>query len=104
MTILLTGRDSVFPGKVRETADPSASLGMTKGKGIGCTESGGWTEAFLITLDGPQAHDSSGRDYKFVEPFAVFSEGCSAISLQQICHLDRNLNLSSTLHEHASIM
>jgi hypothetical protein len=33
-----------------------------KGKGNGCTESGGWTEAFLITLDGPQAHGNSGRD------------------------------------------
>jgi hypothetical protein len=26
----VAGRDSAFPGKVRGTADPSASLGMTK--------------------------------------------------------------------------
>src|SRR5450631_2707412 len=28
----VAGRDSTFPGKVRGTADPSAALGMTKGR------------------------------------------------------------------------
>jgi hypothetical protein len=37
-----------------------------KGKGNGSIESGCWTEAFFITLDGPPAHDNSGRDDKFV--------------------------------------
>jgi hypothetical protein len=37
-----------------------------KGKGNGSIESGCWTEAFFITLGGPQAHDSSGRNDKFV--------------------------------------
>jgi hypothetical protein len=35
MTNLWQGQDSVFPGKVRGTADPSASLGMTKERGAG---------------------------------------------------------------------
>jgi hypothetical protein len=40
----------------------SQALGMTKGKGDGCMESGCWTEAFLITLDRPQAQEQLGRD------------------------------------------
>jgi hypothetical protein len=37
-----------------------------KGEGGDYMEGGGWTEAFFVTLDGPQAHDSSGRDDNFV--------------------------------------
>jgi hypothetical protein len=50
------------------------SLGFArddKGEGDGSIQSGCWTEAFFITFGGPQAHDSSGRDDKFVEPFIV---------------------------------
>src|SRR5882757_7474750 len=35
-----------------------------KGKGNGSIESSCRTETFFITLGGPQAHDSSGRDDK----------------------------------------
>jgi hypothetical protein len=33
-----------------------------KGEGEASMESGCWTEGVFITLGGPQAHDSSGRD------------------------------------------
>jgi hypothetical protein len=34
-------------------------------------ESGGWSQALFITLGGPQAHDHSGQDDKFVERLAA---------------------------------
>jgi hypothetical protein len=40
-------RDSAFPGEVRGTADPSASLGMTKESATLPWKSGCWTEGFL---------------------------------------------------------
>ena len=42
-----------------------------KGEGDGSIKSGCWTEAFFITLGGPQAHGYSGRDDKFVEPLTA---------------------------------
>ena len=51
-----------FPRKVRGTADPSATLRFgrdDKGEGDGSIKSRCWTEAFFITLGGPQAHDYS---------------------------------------------
>jgi hypothetical protein len=52
-------------------------------------ESGGWTNAFFITLGWPQAHDSSGRDDKVVIP-RNFKAG-TVVRLQQICRLDRSV-------------
>jgi hypothetical protein len=63
-----------------------------KGKGVGSIESGCWTEAFFISLGGPEAHDFSGRDDKFVEPSTgPLFMGTQHIFLQQICHLDRSV-------------
>ena len=63
-----------------ELAAGKSSPRDDKGKGDGSVESGCWTEAFFITLGGPQArpqaHDSSGRDdnsiglLKFIPPAA----------------------------------
>jgi hypothetical protein len=47
----------VVAGESGEVGNP-ASLGMTR-RGRRFIESGCWTEAFFITLGGPQAHDSS---------------------------------------------
>jgi hypothetical protein len=44
-----------------------------KGEGHASMESGCWTEAFFITLGGPQAHDPSGRDDKGKGGAAPFS-------------------------------
>jgi hypothetical protein len=66
-------RDSVFPGNVRGTADPSAALGMTKRRATLPWESGRWTKSFFIPWRGPQAHDSSGRSE--VERSAVLLSG-----------------------------
>jgi hypothetical protein len=49
-----------FPGKVRGTADPSAALGMTKGRGALSLRAVAKQKPFFITLGGSQAHDSSG--------------------------------------------
>jgi hypothetical protein len=61
-----------------------------KGEGGVSMESGLGQKAFFITLGGPQAHDSSGRDDEFV------ARKCSEHPMdkwtrtaQQICHLDR---------------
>jgi hypothetical protein len=58
------------PGK---SAAPTARRGRRddKGKGCGAMESGGWSQALFITLGGPQAHDHSGQDDKFVERLAA---------------------------------
>jgi len=37
-------------------------VGMTR-KGYGSIKRGYQTDAFFITLDGPQAHDSSGEEH-----------------------------------------
>ena len=67
-TALRSGRKT-SPGRgVNTEISPLrfASVEMTKGKGNGSIESSCWTEAFFITLGGPETHDSSGRDDKFV--------------------------------------
>jgi len=50
----------------KATADPSATLGMTKGRAAltsaavtGDGQSGGRLSSFFIPLGGPQAHDNS---------------------------------------------
>ena len=58
--------EKTFPGVARGTADPSASLGMTKGR-AGLPWSGvAGQKAFSSTFGGSQARDSSGRDDKFL--------------------------------------
>ena len=56
-----TLRRKTFPGRVRGTADPSAALGMTKGRATLPWRAVGGQKVFFITLGGPQAHDSFGR-------------------------------------------
>jgi hypothetical protein len=51
---------------VRGTADPSASLGMTKERAALPWRAVAGLKAFFITLGGQQAHDFSGRDDNFV--------------------------------------
>jgi hypothetical protein len=48
-----------FPRKVRGTADPTASLGMTKERATFLWKVVSGPKAFFITLGGPQVHDSS---------------------------------------------
>jgi hypothetical protein len=55
--------------KGRQHRDLSAALRFgrdDKGEGGASMESGLGQKAFFITLGGPQAHDNSGRDDKFV--------------------------------------
>jgi hypothetical protein len=52
----LDGRErNTFPRKTRETADPSAALGMTKGRAMVRWKAVNWTEGVFITLGGPQS-------------------------------------------------
>jgi hypothetical protein len=62
-----------FPGKVRETADPSAALGMTKERAKAPWRAVAGQRAFFITLGGPQAHDHSGRDDTFINSVEIFN-------------------------------
>jgi hypothetical protein len=51
--------------KGRQHRDLSTTLRFgrdDKGEGGASIESGCWTEAFFITLGGPQAHGNSGRE------------------------------------------
>jgi hypothetical protein len=43
-------RPKTFPGTVRGTADPSAALGMTKGKVVAGEKGGCWQKGLFITL------------------------------------------------------
>src|ERR1700680_4212646 len=85
-----------FPGKARGTADPSATLGMTKGGvAVPWKADAGHGKQLLdrtsfITLGGPLFHDSFGRDDKFLERLTALPHGNKIMSLQQICHLDRS--------------
>jgi len=49
-------------------------------------EGGGWTEAFFVTLGGPQARDSSGRDDNFVLSivFRVPQEGSAELQIPRL--------------------
>jgi hypothetical protein len=48
-------------------------------------EGGGWTEAFFVTLGGPQAHDSSGRDdNSVVAKISYFSWKLGVLSSNRI--------------------
>jgi hypothetical protein len=49
-----------FPGMVRGTADPSAALGMTKGRAAFPWRAVAEQKAFFMTFGGPNAHDHSG--------------------------------------------
>ena len=86
MTIHLSAAALVAGGK------NCRSLGFArddKGKGDRSVESGCRTEAFFITLGGPKAHDSSGRDDNSVAAkVSHFLETRNSI-LKPNCHLDR---------------
>jgi hypothetical protein len=58
----VAGRDSAFPGKVRGTADPSASLGMTKERATFLWKVVSDGRRFSSPRVGPQAHDHSDRE------------------------------------------
>jgi hypothetical protein len=58
----VAGRDSAFPEEVRRTADPSASLGMTKGRVVVTWKSGRWPESvFHLGLRAFAATNLSSR-------------------------------------------
>jgi len=85
-------RDSVFPGEVRGTTDPSASLGMTKESASLLWTAVSGPKAFFITFGGAQDHHSSARDDKFVVANAFDHQVIrTAVSRSQICHLDRSV-------------
>jgi hypothetical protein len=54
MTILFEHRDSAYPREVRGTADPSASLGMTKGE-LRFRKERLWDRGVFHHLGGPHA-------------------------------------------------
>jgi len=60
---------------VRGTADPSAALGMTKGRGALPWRAFAGLKEFFITLGEPRAHESSVQQQLFVEsaplPFVI---------------------------------
>jgi hypothetical protein len=57
----VAGLDSALPGKVRGTADPSASLGMTKERATAPWKVVAGPKAFFVNWGGPQTHHYSGR-------------------------------------------
>jgi hypothetical protein len=59
-------RDSALPEKVRGTADPSAALGMTKGRATLLLKAVAGQKKFFIALGGMRAHEHSGRGDKLV--------------------------------------
>ena len=85
-----------FPGKVRGTADPSAPLGMTKGRGTLPWRAVAGQKAIFIPLGGPKAHDHSGLDDNSVGPStAVPPTGLEAFEGVRIVSPERTVCLTS---------
>jgi hypothetical protein len=81
--------------KGRQHRDLSTTLRFgrdDRGEGGAFMESGLGQKAFFITLGGPQAHDSSGRDDNSIFKARVgISRRKTRAPLQQNCHLDRSV-------------